>query len=122
MKYVEKYSKNDDKQKSDTKSYGVYGEVLQDQEQGVSNPKDQDSIVYAKYKFIDLGEKVQKKFFVLTSNGNLLDPRGTDSHRIKTINKELKTTSKQTFDYYIKYLQSKNTLFLRRAERSFING
>lgn len=66
--------------------------------------------------------EVQKKFYVLTSNGGLFDPRGADSHREKTIRKELRVTNQQTFDYYVQYLKTKNTLFMRRAERSYING
>tara|TARA_B100000902_G_scaffold284953_1_gene270962 strand:- start:11920 stop:12258 length:339 start_codon:yes stop_codon:yes gene_type:complete len=112
MKYVENYTSKHDNKNSDKKSYNAFGESVTDTE----------DIVYAEYKAIDLGERVQKKFFVLTSNGTLFDPRGTDSHRANKIRKELKSTSKQTFDYYIKYLQTKNTLFMRRAERSFING
>lgn len=112
MKYVENYTSQDDQKKSEIKSYNKFGEVI-------INKAD---VVYAEYKAIDLGERIQKKFFVLTSNGNLFDPRGTDSHRSNSIRTELKSTSKQTFDYYVKYLQTKNTLFMRRAERSFING
>lgn len=112
MKYVEKYSTKDDKKQSDNKCYNAYGETVL-----TENEK-----VYAQYKAITLSDKVQKKFFVLTSNGSLFDPRGTDSHRTNTISTELKSTSKQTFDYYLQYLKTKNTLFMRRAERSFING
>jgi hypothetical protein len=112
MKYVENYTSKDAKKDTETKSYNAFGQSVSD---------DSDT-VYAEYKAIDIGERVQKKFFVLTSNGTLFDPRGTDSHRANQIRKELKSTSKQTFDYYVKYLQTKNTLFMRRAERSFING
>ena len=112
MKYVEKYTSKDGKKNAETKRYNAFG-------QSVSS---EDDAVYAEYKAINLGERVQKKFFVLTSNGTLFDPRGTDSHRTNTIRKELKSTSKQTFDYYVKYLQTKNTLYMRRAERSFVNG
>ena len=112
MKYVEKYNPKEDVKGSETKAYNAFG-------QAVSN---EDELVYAEYKSINLGERIQKKFFVLTSNGNLFDPRGTDSHRTSTIRKDLRSTSKQTFDYYVKYLQTKNNLYMRRAERSYING
>lgn len=110
MKYVEKYSVKDDKRGSDSSRYNSVGQSATEEEK-----------VYAEYKSINLGDRVQKKFYVLTSNGNLFDPRGIDSHR-RNLRQELKVTSKQTFDYYIQYLKTKNTLFLRRAERSFING
>ena len=112
MKYVEKYSTKDDKKQSDNKCYNAYGETV----------SADDEKVYAQYKAITLSDRVQKKFFALTSNGNLFDPRGTDSNRTNTIRTELKSVSKQTFDYYLQYLKTKNTLYMRRAERSFING
>ena len=112
MKYVEKYSIKDDKKQSDNKCYNSYGETVT-----TDNEK-----VYAEYKAITFSDRVQKKFFALTSNGNLFDPRGPDSHRTNTIRTELKSGSKQTFDYYLQYLKTKNTLYMRRAERSFING
>lgn len=112
MKYVEKYSTKDDKKQTEFKQYNSYGETT----------TVDDERIYAEYKAITLSGNVQKKFFVLTSNGSLFDPRGTDSHRINTIRTELKSTSKQTFDYYLQYLKTKNNLYMRRAERSFING
>jgi hypothetical protein len=112
MKYVEKYSVKDDKKETDNKQYNSYGETV----------STGDEKIYAEYKAVTLSDSIQKKFFVLTSNGSLFDPRGTDSHRINTIRTELKSTSKQTFDYYLQYLKTKNTLYMRRAERSFING
>lgn len=112
MKYIENYNTNESVNKSTTETYNQSGQIT-------TNSKD---IIYAKYQSIDLNNKTQNKFFVLTSNGNLFNPIGIDSHRINTVRKELKATSKQTFDYYLKYLQTKNVIFLRRAERSFING
>ena len=78
--------------------------------------------VYAESSEIDLGNATQKKFYVLTSNGGLFDPRGPDSHRERTVRKELRITNEKTFEYYVQYLKTKNTLFMRRAERSYING
>tara|TARA_A100001201_G_scaffold128629_1_gene113727 strand:+ start:3282 stop:3551 length:270 start_codon:yes stop_codon:yes gene_type:complete len=65
---------------------------------------------------------VQKVYYVLTHNNALYDPLGTDAHRENSINKKLKTTSKQTFDYYLHYLKDKNRIYITRAQRSFIDG
>ena len=64
---------------------------------------------------------VQKKYYVLTYNNSIYDPNGPDSHRENTLDRKLKNTSKATFDYYVNYLSSRNPIYFRRAERSFIN-
>lgn len=74
--------------------------------------------VFAEY--VD-GSK-QKIYSVLTYNNSLYDPLGTDSHRESKLNTVLKKTTKQTFDYYIHYLQDRNKIYITRAQRSFING
>jgi hypothetical protein len=112
MKYVDQYTNESEKKESQTFSYGKNGEI-------VTDSKD---TVYAKYTAVDLNGRTQKKFFVLTANGGLFDPMGTDSHRERTIRKELRSTSKQTFDYYVNYLKTKSGIILRRAERSFVDG
>ena len=112
MKYVEKYNEAAETAESESAAYNKAGNIVVDDKE----------TVYAKCQQVFLRDTVQNQFYVLVANGNLLDPRGTDSHRINTLKKELRKTNKQTFDYYLKYLQSKNTLFLRRAERSYING
>lgn len=112
MKYVENYKLTDDKKPSLTASYNKIGGVIENE----------TDIVYAKCQEINLHGSLQKKFYVLTSNGALFDPNGIDSHRQKNIRTELRSTSKQVFEYYLDYLQTKNPIFLRRAERGFING
>ncbi len=112
MKYVETYNEKSETPKSESAEYNKLGDVVEGEKE----------TVYAKCQQIFLKDTTQNQFYVLVANGNLLDPRGTDSHRINTLKKELRKTNKQTFEYYLKYLRSKNTLFLRRAERSYING
>ena len=65
---------------------------------------------------------VQKVYYVLTYNNLLYDPLGPDSNREHNLSTKLKKTSKNTFDSYVKYLQSKNRLHLTQAQRSYING
>ena len=78
---------------------------------------EEKDIVFAEY----IDGSVQKKYYVLTYNNSVYDPTGPDSHREKTLDHKLKKTSKATFEYYINYLESRNPIFFRRAERSFIN-
>lgn len=64
----------------------------------------------------------QNVYYVLTYNNSLYDPKGPESHRERVLNHSLRKTSKKTFEYYINYLQTNNPIYLRRAERSFIDG
>lgn len=111
MKYIEKYDAKKDKPELEAIKYNSSGQHAEE-----------NDTIYAECKEYLLRDTAQKQFYVLTSNGNLLDPKGTDSHRINTIRKELKKTNKNTFEYYVQYLQTKSAVFLRRAERSYING
>ena len=63
----------------------------------------------------------QRKYFIMTYNNTPYDPYGIDSHREKNLELKLKNVNKDTFSYYIKYLQTKNSLYITRANRSFID-
>jgi hypothetical protein len=87
------------------------------------NPVDDKDRVFAKFLKVELGNgDVQKKYFVLTYNNAPYDPNGIDSHREKTLNMQLKTTSQKTFDYYVAYLKARNPIYMTKAQRSYING
>ena len=62
------------------------------------------------------------KYTILVYNNQPYDPYGTDSHRESKLNLILKPVSSQTYDYYTTYLRTKNSLYMTRAQRSFING
>ena len=112
MKYVDQYTTDQERKVSTSALYNKDGNIITDDAE----------TVYAKYVAVDMNGRTQKKFFVLTSNGSLFDPLGTDGHRERTIKKELRSTSKQTFDYYVNYLKTRSGIILRRAERSYIDG
>ena len=62
------------------------------------------------------------KFYAVTHDNALYDPRGTNSNREAYLDLKLKEVSKATFDYYMLYLTSRNSLYMTRAQRSFIDG
>lgn len=68
------------------------------------------------------GGKNQTKYYILTHNNVPYDPNGPDSHREAYLKMDMKSVSKQTFDYYIMYLKTRNSLYMTRAQRSYING
>lgn len=66
--------------------------------------------------------RVSRTFYLNTINGLIYDPLGTDSNKKKNMNCLLKSVSQQTFDYYMMYLETNNSLYLTRSQRSMING
>jgi hypothetical protein len=84
---------------------------------------DESERVFAKTITTDMGEgRVQMKYIILTFNNQPYDPYGADSHRESNLRLEYKTVSQQTHNYYVSYLKTKNSLYMTRAQRSFING
>lgn len=112
MKFVEHTSKEDFASEKLEKSYNRSGQPSENKEK-----------IFARYTEITLsnGEK-QKRYFIMTHNNIPYDPHGIDSHRERNLRTSLKTTSKEAFDYYILYLQTRNLLYMTRTQRSFING
>ena len=70
----------------------------------------------------ELDGSAQTVYYVLTYNNVIYDPLGPDSNRESKLNTQLKRTSANTFNSYIKYLQTKNRIYITQATRSFMNG
>lgn len=78
---------------------------------------------FARFTTKDVGKGAkQSKYYIMTHNNIPYDPNGPDGHRELYLKLELKSVSKQTFDYYIMYLKTKNSLYMTRTQRSYING
>ncbi len=84
--------------------------------------KDSGETVFARYCFEKTEARQSKKHYALTYNNDLYDPIGPDSHRENRLPLKLKEVSQNTFDYYCKYLQTKNKMYLTKSKRSYING
>lgn len=110
MKYVETFTKTETKKQETT--YNKLGGISKDKEK-----------IFAKHSQAELsGGGEQKKFYITVYNNVPYDPYGVDSHREENLSIKLKSVSEQTFDYYILYLKTRNSLYMTRANRSFING
>lgn len=84
---------------------------------------DESERVFAKTITSDIGDgRIQMKYVIITFNNQPYDPYGADSHRESNLRLEYKPVSQQTYSYYVSYLKSKNSLYMTRAQRSFING
>lgn len=90
----------------------------------LGRPVNNDSeITFAKMITTDIGNnQSQSKYAILVYNNQPYDPYGTDSHREQKLNLVLKTVNQQTYNYYLSYLKTKNSLYMTRTQRSFING
>jgi len=72
----------------------------------------------------DLVEGGTQSHYIQTLHNALYDPNnGMHSHREDSTNFELqyKKVSKETFDFYMLFLKTKNSLYFTRAQRSFLN-
>lgn len=113
MKFVDKFDSTDLNKNIAENSFNI---------KGIPTSSDNDK-VFAKSLDIDIGkDKTQKKFFIRIYNNIPLDPLGPEARRDIWIRTELRSVSQKTFEYYIKYLQTNNSLYMTRAQRSYIDG
>ena len=59
--------------------------------------------------------------YVKSMRGRLFDPFGMDANKINSVNTKFSKVSVDTFNHYIKYLETKQNNSLTWAERSFLN-
>ena len=66
--------------------------------------------------------KSNYRYYISTYNNLPYDPIGTNSHKARSGQVALKKTSRETFIWYIKYLETKNLVYFTRTNRSFLNA
>ena len=79
-------------------------------------PKSKD--VYGKIRSVDNEAKL---YLVKVLQSNLYDPIGTYSNRRRYLESDFKRVSKDTFDFYMMYLKTNNSIYLTKAQRGFLN-
>jgi hypothetical protein len=113
MKFINSASKSEPKKQTIEEKFNKLGEV----------PQSDKETIFAKVLAIDIGkDRIQKKYMIRTHNNAPYDPIGPDSHRELWLRTELKSVSQETYDYYMLYLKTKNSLYMTRTQRSYING
>ena len=60
-------------------------------------------------------------YYVKTYQNSPFDPNGLYGHREGYLETKFSKVSKDTFDYYMMFLKTRNSLYMTRAQRSFIN-
>tara|TARA_Y100000361_G_scaffold34163_1_gene28643 strand:+ start:3048 stop:3371 length:324 start_codon:yes stop_codon:yes gene_type:complete len=68
-----------------------------------------------------VSSKGSENYLISTYKNEIYDPIGLNSNRERYLETKLKTVSKDTFDFYLIYLQTNNSIYLTRANRRFIN-
>lgn len=107
MRYINKMTNHDEE-------INVHKEIdFNKHGKHVNNPKEK---IFAKVVVSD----DNNFFFIDTYQNEIFDPIGLNANR-KNINTKLKKVSKDTFDFYLIYLQTNNSIYLTRANRRFIN-
>lgn len=74
--------------------------------------------VYA--KIIYLNDK-EHSYHLRVLENNLYDPLGTYSNRRRFMESTFKKVSKSTFDNYVIYLKTNNSIYFTKAQRGFLN-
>ena len=82
----------------------------------IEDPKTKDS--YGKMLCVNNNERT---YLVKVLQSNLYDPLGTYSNRGRFLESNFKKVSKNTFDFYMMYLKTNNSIYLTKAQRGFLN-
>lgn len=64
----------------------------------------------------------QEQYYIRVHNNAPFDPIGIYGFRERGMKIDLKKVSKNTFDFYMMYLTTKNSLYMTRAQRGLHNG
>tara|TARA_B110001454_G_C12414603_1_gene306703 strand:+ start:62 stop:391 length:330 start_codon:yes stop_codon:yes gene_type:complete len=73
---------------------------------------------YGKIISVDGRERI---YLVKVLQEILYDPMGTYSNRKRFLESGFKKVSKNTFDFYMMYLKTNNSIYLTKANRGFSN-
>jgi hypothetical protein len=114
MKFIDSYSKENIRSKESSQTfYGSKGDVLENK----------DDKIFAEMLVVNLGkDNFQTQYLIRTYNNLPFDPMGPEARRDIWRRTTLKKVNEDTFNFYLTYLQTKNSLYMTRTQRSYING
>lgn len=85
---------------------------------GLSIEGDTSKKIFAKITYV--GGK-ESSYHVKTFQNAPFDPLGAHSNRENYIETKLKKVSKSTFNFYIMYLKTNNSIYMTKAQRGYLN-
>ncbi len=80
-------------------------------------PKNEKEKIYAKV-LVSNGGKV---YYIKTYQNSPFDPLGAYAKRESYLETKMSRVSKNTFDFYMMYLKTNNSIYMTKAQRNFIN-
>tara|TARA_Y100000593_G_scaffold16657_2_gene33114 strand:- start:10278 stop:10637 length:360 start_codon:yes stop_codon:yes gene_type:complete len=111
MRYISKIKKGGLDDHTTEKTFNSTGDL-------VDNEKEKS---YAKIVKNTTRSGITESHYIKVYNGVVYDPWGMHSHREDYVDAKMRRVSKETFDFYMLYLKTRNSLYLTRSQRSFIN-
>lgn len=60
-------------------------------------------------------------YYICTYQGTPLDPMGPFGRRERSLDSKMQRVSKNTFDLYLTYLKTNNSIYLTKAQRGLLN-
>lgn len=63
----------------------------------------------------------KETYFIRIYQSTPFDPMGPYGRRERNLDTQIKRVSRNTFDYYMTYLKTNNSIYLTKAQRGFLN-
>ena len=82
--------------------------------QNLDSPKEK---VYGKV----IANNGKEHYYIRVHQSVPFDPMGTYAKREQYVESKLQNVSKSTFDFYMMYLKTNNSIYLTKAQRGFLN-
>ncbi len=72
-------------------------------------------------KIVTNEDKGRTNYYILIYQSTPMDPQGPYGRRERALDTKLQRVSKGTFDFYLTYLKTNNSIYLTKAQRGFLN-
>ena len=82
---------------------------------------DEKKYAISYYAKIIRTERGEETYFARIHQSTLFDPNGPYGKRERFVDTKIKRVSKSTFDFYMTYLKTNNSIYLTKAQRGFLN-
>jgi hypothetical protein len=111
MKYVEKITQ------ADTKEITLFGRT--GEELGKESAHNKRSHFAKVVK--NTVASTSPTYYIKIYQSTPFDPMGPYGRRERNLDTEMRKVSKNTFDFYMTYLKTNNSIYLTKAQRGFLN-
>ncbi len=113
MRHIERLS--GDTSLKEVTYYGRAGDALK---KGTSYNK---RTHFAKIVKDNISKSESSTYYIKIYQGTPFDPMGPYGRRERVLDTQMRRVSKNTFDFYMTYLKTNNSIYLTKAQRGFLN-